>query len=75
MQPQTDAELTAWNAGADMARTWGGVAAGHADPVRHLHTHMTTERIAALQLLGAETFWRWADLGYWSTLNHRTPQH
>lgn len=60
----TSAELTAWNAGAETHARLGSPAPGDVAPVRHLHTDMTPARTAALELLGAELFWQWADRGY-----------
>lgn len=72
MHPQTDAEIIAWNYGAVIAT---------APPARHdivsavagamLYPIGDAAR-TALDTLGPELFWTWADRGYYS--HHTTSQ-
>jgi hypothetical protein len=64
MQPQTDAEMHAWNYGVD----WHEAACA---PGSHLEWGQRGERILldgdaerALDILGPDLFWTWVERGY-----------
>ncbi len=74
MQPQTDAELTAYNYGADIA----SAPSAYTDLVSErggamLYPISTDARIA-MERLGPELFWQWADRGYAITLQQQQSQ-
>lgn len=64
LQPQTDAEMHAWNYGCEIARSADiiliGAAAGGELPM----PAMSGATRAALDTLGPELFHAWADRGY-----------
>ena len=66
MLPQTDAEITAYNEGVRIARTPS--ARSHYSATRSLVLigDMSDAAQRALDALGPDLFWTWADRGYYS---------
>jgi hypothetical protein len=68
MHPQTDAELTAWNEGVRIARTPSASLQRSVFDAGAAILSLSDAAARALDALGPDTFWHWADRGYYHAL-------
>lgn len=64
LQPQTQAELTAHNLGALMAREADVAAVSTDSGMRWIADHWTVNDQDAMDAIGPEVFWQWVERGY-----------
>lgn len=74
MQPQTDAELIAYNYGADIASAPSAYRDVVSDQGAAMLYPISTDARRACETLGHELFWQWADRGYAITLQQQHQQ-
>jgi hypothetical protein len=64
MQPQTNAELTAWNLGRAAGESDVSLGVIESLTVRTISPPLSPAELQARDILGPVLFWQWADRGY-----------